>query len=134
MISKGNDQSNGRMIGAEMSAFLRVWKAFKHSSVNSKGASLASKFIRGLEIYEKSLINLLQNLAWPRKLRIPFMFTEGSSCLITSILALSTSIPLSDTKCPRTMPSQTIKWHFYQFSTRSFSWHLCKTLSKFSRQ
>jgi hypothetical protein len=49
------------MIGAEMSAFLRVWKEFKHSSVNSKGASLANRFMRGLEIYEKSLIKHLKS-------------------------------------------------------------------------
>jgi hypothetical protein len=38
------------MIGAEMDAFLRIRKAFKHSSLNSKGASLASKLVRGLVI------------------------------------------------------------------------------------
>jgi hypothetical protein len=45
--------------GAEMSAFLRVWKEVKHSFVNSKGASLANRFVRGLAICEKSLINRL---------------------------------------------------------------------------
>jgi hypothetical protein len=59
MISNGSAQSGGWIIGAEMSAFLSVWKAFKHSSVDSKGASLASRFVRGLDIYEKSLMNLL---------------------------------------------------------------------------
>jgi hypothetical protein len=38
------------MIGAEMSAFLRILKASKYLSSNSKGASLASKFVRGLAI------------------------------------------------------------------------------------
>ena len=47
------------MIGAEMSAFLSVWKAFKHSSMDSKGTSLASRFANGLEIYEKSLMKRL---------------------------------------------------------------------------
>jgi hypothetical protein len=46
MISNGSDQSGGWMIGDEMSTFLRVWKASKHSSMNSKGASLASRFMR----------------------------------------------------------------------------------------
>jgi hypothetical protein len=31
------------MIGAEMSAFLRMLKGFKHPSSNSKGTSLAKK-------------------------------------------------------------------------------------------
>ena len=47
------------MIGAETSAFFRVLKAFKHSSVNSKGASLVNRLVRGLAVCEKSLINLL---------------------------------------------------------------------------
>ena len=47
------------MIGAEMSAFFRVLKAFKHSSVNSKGAFLANRLVKGLVVCEKSLMNLL---------------------------------------------------------------------------
>jgi len=46
------------MIGAEMSAFLRISKACKYASSNSKGTSLANKRVRGLAINEKSLINL----------------------------------------------------------------------------
>ena len=57
--SKGSDQSGGWMTGVEMSAFLIVWKAFKHSSVNLKGTSLASRFVNGLEICEKSLMKCL---------------------------------------------------------------------------
>jgi hypothetical protein len=44
------------MIGAETSAYIKIWKAFKLSLVNSKGASLAKRFMRGLAIYEKSLM------------------------------------------------------------------------------
>jgi hypothetical protein len=47
------------MIGAEMNAFLRVWKAAKHSSMNSKVASLANRYVRGLVIREKSLMKCL---------------------------------------------------------------------------
>jgi len=46
------------MIGAEMSAFLRISKAHKHASSNSKRASLANKRVRGLAMNEKSFINL----------------------------------------------------------------------------
>ena len=59
MISNGNDQSGGWTIRAEMSGFFRLWKASRHSLVNSKGASLANRFVRGLEICEKSLIKCL---------------------------------------------------------------------------
>ena len=34
--------------------------------------------------------------------------TRGK-CLVTSILALSTSMPLSNNECPSTIPSLTIK-------------------------
>jgi hypothetical protein len=40
----------------------------------------------------------------------------------------------SDTKCPSTIPSRTIKWHFSQFRTKCFSSHLRKSLSKYSKQ
>jgi hypothetical protein len=54
-ISNDNDQSGGWMIGAEMCGFFRVCKASRNSSVNSKGAYLANRFVKGLEICEKSL-------------------------------------------------------------------------------
>jgi hypothetical protein len=45
------------MIGAEVSAFFKVSKAFKHASSNSKGTSLAKRLVSGLAICEKSFIN-----------------------------------------------------------------------------
>jgi hypothetical protein len=56
MISKGSDQSRGWMIGAEMSAFLRISKDFKHASSNSKATSLATRFVSGLAICENSFM------------------------------------------------------------------------------
>src|SRR3954468_6249271 len=53
---------------------------------------------------------------------------------IASTLALSTSIPLSEILCPKTIPSLTIKWHFSQFQTRLVSSHLCKTRSRLLKQ
>ena len=44
------------MIGAEMSAFLRMLKKFKHASSNSKETSLAKIFVSGLAMCEKSFI------------------------------------------------------------------------------
>jgi hypothetical protein len=44
------------MIGAEMSAFLKILKDFKHASSNSKGTSLAKRFVNGLAICEKSFM------------------------------------------------------------------------------
>jgi hypothetical protein len=45
------------MIGAEMSAFLKILKDFKHTSSNSKGISLAKRLVSGLAICEKSFMN-----------------------------------------------------------------------------
>ena len=41
------------MIGIEISAFLRILKDFKLASSNSKGTSLAKRFVSGLAICEK---------------------------------------------------------------------------------
>jgi hypothetical protein len=43
------------MIDAEMSAFLRILKDFRHASSNSKGISLAKRLVSGLAMCEKSL-------------------------------------------------------------------------------
>jgi hypothetical protein len=45
------------MIGAEMSASLRILKDFKHASSNSKETSLAKIFVSGLTMCEKSFMN-----------------------------------------------------------------------------
>jgi hypothetical protein len=45
------------MIGTEMSASLRILKDFKHASLNSKGTSLAKRFVSGLAMCEKSFMN-----------------------------------------------------------------------------
>jgi hypothetical protein len=45
------------MIGAEMSASLKILKEFKHASSNSKGTSIANKFVSALAIYKKSFMN-----------------------------------------------------------------------------
>jgi hypothetical protein len=44
------------MIGAEMSAFLRISKDFKDASSNSNGTSLANRFVSSLAICEKSFM------------------------------------------------------------------------------
>ena len=49
------------MIGAEISAFLRILKDFKHASSNSKGTSLAKRSVSGLAICEKSFIKRDKN-------------------------------------------------------------------------
>jgi hypothetical protein len=48
------------MIGARMSASLRILKDCKYALSNSKGTSLANRFVSGLAIYEKSFMNQRQ--------------------------------------------------------------------------
>jgi hypothetical protein len=103
-----------------------VLKSFRHSSSKWKGTSLAKRLVRGLVILEKLPMKRRYNPAWPKKFQIPFTLVGGDSCSITSTFALSTSTSLG-TKCPRMMPSQTMKLNFSKFSTRSFSWHLFTT-------
>jgi hypothetical protein len=45
------------MIGAEMSASLRILKDFKHALSNSKRTSLSKRFVSGLAICGKSFMN-----------------------------------------------------------------------------
>jgi hypothetical protein len=44
------------MIGAEVSAFFKVSKVFKHASSNSKEISLEKRLVSGPAICEKSFI------------------------------------------------------------------------------
>ena len=46
------------MIGAEISAFLKILIDFKHASSNSKKTSLAKRFVSGLAMCEKSFIKV----------------------------------------------------------------------------
>src|ERR1044072_8420092 len=112
---------------------LNFSKAIKQSLSNKKDLSLLSKLLKGLAIFEKSLMNLRYKPACPRKLQMPLTLVGGGSVSITSIFALSTSIPLEDILWPRTIPSVTIKLHFSQFKTKLVCTHLFKTVSKFSK-
>lgn len=100
---------------------------------NLNSFSLINRLHRCFAIFEKSLVNRLQKPARPRKLLTPLTLMGGGSFSITSILAWLTSIPLAEILWPRTMPSITIKWHFYNFKTRFVLIHLSMTLFNRSR-
>ena len=51
-----------------------------------------------------------------------------------SILALSTSSPLPETRCPSTTPSRTIKWDFSQLNTCHFVTQTSRILVKRATQ
>ena len=57
--SKGKSQSGATIIGDEINLDLRVSKATKQSLEKSNKESLTNNSQRGLEILEKSFINLL---------------------------------------------------------------------------
>ena len=56
---------------------------------------------------------------------------RGGNFAIVSMLALSTLIPLYDILWHKTMSSYTIKWHFFQISTKLVSSQCLSTRSKF---
>ena len=60
------------MIGAEMSAYLRISKDFKHASSNSKGTSLAKRFVSGLAMCEKIFYEAAVKTSMTKKTTDPF--------------------------------------------------------------
>lgn len=50
--SNGKDQSEGMIMGVEVSNDFKVLKVFKQSSSKTNFTSLASKFVNGLAIFE----------------------------------------------------------------------------------
>jgi hypothetical protein len=67
-------------MGVETSTFLRVYKAMRQSSSKLNGVSLARRLVKGLAIWEKSLLNLLKKPVCPRKLQTPLTFVGGGNC------------------------------------------------------
>jgi len=57
MISNGCAQLRAKIIGVEISSYLSFPHDLKHSSLKSKGTSFASRFVKGLAILLKSLMN-----------------------------------------------------------------------------
>lgn len=90
--------------------------------------------ICGLETLEKSLMNQWQNSACIIKLVISFIEVRGDNFPITSNFYLSTSIPLSNTRCLRTFHYLTITWHFFQFNIKLTFTHISGTFSRLYKQ
>ncbi|RDX93879.1 hypothetical protein CR513_23802, partial [Mucuna pruriens] len=80
----------------------------------------------------KIWIILYVNPTCPRNERTSYTKAGLGREVIMSILDLSTSRPLLDTRCPSTIPLVTMKWHFLKLSTRFVSMHLVNTRNKFS--
>jgi hypothetical protein len=80
------------MMGALTNTLFKVRNAARHFSSKSKATSFGRRCVKGLVIFEKSLINLLWNPAWPRKVLKDLTSVGGGSCSTVSNLALSTSI------------------------------------------
>ena len=59
MSSKGKSQFGATIIGALTTACFKVLKAYLHSFEKTNDTSLIRKLDNGLEIFKKSLINLL---------------------------------------------------------------------------
>jgi len=109
MISNDLIQLGAEMIGADISSYLSFSHDLKYPSSKSKGSSFASRLVKGLAILLKSLINRRQNPTCPKKNQISLMHLGGGSLAITSILDLSTPIPLLEISWPKTILRLTMK-------------------------
>ena len=109
-------------------------KLLWHLSSHTNLASLTNSSQRGLASFEKSLINLLQNPTCKRNCLTPLTLVGDGNLTMSSTFALSTSIPSLEMICLRTIPCCTMKWHFSQLSTKSFSIHRFRTTSMFTKQ
>ena len=109
-------------------------KSFHAVIIEIKACILSKQVRKGPSNLGKIFNKATIKTSMPQKTKNTLDIHRRRKLFFTSIFALSTSMPRSDTKCLGTMPSRTIKWHFSQLSTRSLSWQRYKTLSKFSKQ
>ena len=100
------------MMGVVINLDLISSNAALHDSSNSNFASFSNNFHNGLEIFEKSLMNLLQNPACPKKLLIPLNVVGGGRVFMIETFSWSNSNPTAEILCLKTMPYVTMKWHF----------------------
>ena len=84
-------------------------QAYLHFSSNSNFVSFSSNLHSGLDIFEKSFMNLLENPTCPKKLLIPFTMVGGKRVSMMETLAWSTSNQTTEISLPKTMPSVTMK-------------------------
>ena len=66
-----------------------------HDSSKSNFVSFSSSLHNGLEIVEKSFMNLLEKPACPKKLLIPLTVVGGKRVLMIATFAWSTSNPVA---------------------------------------
>ena len=100
------------MMGAVTNLDLISSNANLHDSIKSNFASFSSNLHNGLEIFEKSFMNLLQKPTCTRKLLIPLIVVGGKRVFMIATFAWSTSNPAAEILCPKTIPYVTMKWHF----------------------
>ena len=75
----------------------------------------------GLEIFEKSFMNLLQKPAYPRKLLIPLTVVGSMRVFMIKTFAWSTFNPTAKILCTKKIPYVTMKWNFSQFKAKLLS-------------
>lgn len=83
--SKGKDKYETMIIGAVTSLLFRLLNATRHASLELKDTSSSKRLQNGFIIFGKSLMNLLQNPACPKKLQIPLIQEDGGSYQLFSI-------------------------------------------------
>ena len=111
IISNSLFQSSITMMGAVTNLVLILSNSTLHNSSKSKFASFSSSPHNGLEIFEKSFMNLLKNIdccKWQES------FYDSNFCLVYFQSSCRNLVS-------KTIPSITMKWHFSQFKARFLS-------------
>jgi len=90
-------------MGAEISSCLSFSHDLRHPSSKSKGTFFANRLVKGVAIFAKVYNEPRQNPTCLRKDQISLMHLGSESLAITSILALSTLIPLLKISWPKTI-------------------------------
>lgn len=120
--SKGYDQSEVMRMCVEANTSFNIWNAWWHLSSKVYGWLAPNRFLCGLALWKNPLMNQIK-LSMPQRLHTGFRSEGGGNLLSTSIFVGSTSNPVWEILCPRTILSVTMKWHFSKFSMSHVSLH-----------
>lgn len=116
--------------GAWVIANLIFWKASLPSLVQTKSTSFFNIRVIDLTMLEKSWINLLMKLIWPKKDCKAFLLDGRVRSFIALTLFGSIAQPSFKITWPNNLPSSTIKIDFLGFSDMPYLLHLIKAYSR----
>lgn len=122
--SNNKDQSSAMMIGTATNHLALEWL---HHIFFYQPTQRSSRF--------RKILNKTSIETYVSQEAVDALHKDGWLYLSTaSTLDLSTSNLCFDTICPKIMPSCTMKWHFFQLSTKFVSSQRARKIAKFLRK